>query len=163
MIYLTLTFFLDILLSMFISVSYQNISIIFPCVLIGSIPVFYTIVKNKKFFLIVIIIIGIIYDTIYSDVFLLNTYYFILYGLFLYVYYKNKSIKLFNILILSVIGVILYDVFIFFTLILLEYSKFDFSYLCYKIKNTFLLNFIYVSISIILLKGRILEPKNSKK
>lgn len=163
MIYFFITFILDILFGLFISVSYQNISILFPCVLVGSFPTFHSLVKNKKLFFVIIVIVGLIYDTLFSDIFLVNTYYFLLYGLFIYVFYRNHEPKLLNLLIISILGVCLYDVFIFFILLLTGYSVFEFSYLCYKIKNTFLINFIYFCFSFILLKSRIFGYKKRKK
>ncbi len=163
MIYFFITFILDILLGLFISVSYQNISILFPCVLVGSFPVFYNLVKNKKLFFIIVIVVGLIYDMLFSDIFLVNTYYFLLFGFFIYVFYENYGIKLLNLLIISVLGVCFYDVFIFFILLLTGYSIFEISYLGYKIKNTFLINFVYFTFSIILLKSRIFGYKKRKK
>lgn len=163
MIYLIITIFLDIISSIFISSAYQNINIMFPLVIVGAFPIFYNLIKSKKVFFISIIILGLIYDTLFSDVFLVNTYYFILYSLFIYIYYKNNKSSIINIFLISIMGTILYDVFIFFILILTRYSDFEITELYYKIKNTILFNLIYLIISIILLNSRILPIKKRKK
>jgi len=163
MIYLFVSLFLDVFLSLFISSSYQNINIFFPCILIGSIPVFYIILKNKKVFLIIVLILGIVYDLLFSDVFLVNIYYFLLYGLFILLFFNGNSVSFFKLVILSILGTCFYDIFIFFILILNDYAMFNINELCYKLKNTFLVNFVYVNISIIVLKSRIFSLKKSKK
>lgn len=163
MIYLGFTFFLDIFLSLFISVSYQNINLLFPCILVGCFPVYYFLVKNRKIFFILLIVTGIIYDTLFSDIFLINTYYYLFYGLFIYSFYENHNPSILNISIISVLGVCFYDVYIFFILIFIQYSVFNLSYLTYKIKNTFLINLVYLTVSILLLRSRIFGLKRRKK
>ena len=106
MIYLIITIFLDIISSVFISTTYQNINIMFPLVIVGSIPVFHNLVKNRKLFFIQIIVLGFIYDTLFSDIFLVNTYYFILYSLYIYIYYENHKPSIINIFLISIISYI---------------------------------------------------------
>ena len=135
----------------------------FPLVIVGSIPIFYNLIKNKKIFFISIIVLGFIYDTLFSDILLVNTYYFILYSLFIYIYYENHKTSIINIFLISIIGTIFYDVFIFSVLILTKYSTFDITELYYKIENTIPFNLIYLTISIILLNSRIFPIKKRKK
>ena len=163
MIYILFTFFLDLFLSFFISVSYQNISFFFPSVIVVSIPVFYNLIKNKKTFFFIVLILGVIYDSLFSDIFLINTYYYLLLGFFIYIFYENHRVNLINILLISIVGLFFYDIFIFFILILTDYSYFSFLDLVYKLKRTFLLNFLYLGISIFLFKSRIFGLKRSKK
>ncbi len=163
MIYLFITIFLDILLSSFISSAYQNINILFPLIFVSTIPIIYQIIKNKKVFFILIIMIGIIYDTLFSDIFLVNSYYFILYSLFVNRFYKKHYPSVLNIILISIIGIILYDTFIFFVLILSNYSHFAINDLYYKIIRSILINFLYVCISIIILKSRIFGHKKIRK
>ena len=163
MIYLLISIFLDIFCSLFISSSYQNINILFPSILIGSFPVFYVIIRKEKVFLICISVLGIIYDLLFSDIFLMNTYYCLLYGLFISLFFKEHRISAFNIIILSITGTCCYDVFIFFIILLNNYSVFNINELYYKIRHTFLINFLYVTISIFVLKSRIFSLKKSKK
>ena len=106
---------------------------------------------------------GIIYDTLFSDIFLINSYFFILYGLFINNYYKKYDPKVLNILILSILGIVFYDVFIFFILILIKYSNFEIDDFYYKIMRSILINIIYVLLSIIILKSRIFGHKKRSK
>ncbi len=163
MIYIFITFLLDIFLSFFISVSYQNINYFCPSIIVVSIPVFFHLIRNNKAFFLVLSLIGIVYDTLFSDVFLVNTYYYLLYGFLVYIFYEHHNVKLINVLLFSIIGVFLYDIFVFFVLIFTEYSVFSFYDLIYKLKRTFLLNFIYLIFSVLILKSRILGLKRCKK
>ena len=163
MIYYIISIILDFLLSSFISTTYQNINIFFPVLLVSSLPTFYIILKNKKLFFIIVLITGIIYDTIFSDIFLINSYCFILYSLFINVYYQKHNPKVLNVLLISILGIIFYDAFIFFILILTNYSSFKINDLYYKITRSILINLIYVVISMILLKSRIFGYKKRKK
>ena len=133
MIYLFISIILDIITSNIITTTYQNINYFFPMILVSSIPITYSLIKNKKILLIILIILGLIYDLLYSDIFLINTYYFILYYLFLHVFYQNRKTNYFNIILISVLGFIIYDIYVFLILILLDYSYFEIEYLYYKI------------------------------
>ena len=163
MIYFFVTIFLDFLFSSFISSAFQNINIFFPVILVGSLPIFCILLKNKKLFFVLIVITGIIYDTLFSDVFLINSYYFILYSLLINSYYKKHNPKVLNILIISMLGVAFYDVFVFFMLIFINYSSFVIDDLYYKITRSILVNTIYTLLSIIILKGRIFWYKKRRK
>ena len=163
MIYILFTFILDLCLCSFICVSFQNIDFLFPSVLVVSVPIFYNLVKDKKLFFLIMLILGIIYDTLFSDIFLVNTYYYLLFGFFIYVFYENHSISFINLIIISVLGLFFYDIFVFFILIFTDYAFFSFNNLLYKLERTFLLNLIYLLFSILILKGRIFGLKRSKK
>lgn len=159
MIYLLISLFLDLLLGNILNTTYQHLNYFFPLIFITSLTLSYILIKNYKIFFPTIILIGIIYDTLYSDIFLLNTYYFILSSLFLYIFYKNKSPSILNIILISTSIFLMYDIYIFFTLILLDYSVFKIDYLLYKLIRTFPLNFIYLIISVLILKSRIFGSK----
>lgn len=163
MIYFFITVCLDLFLSTFVSSTYQNISIYFPCVLIGIIPIIYHVFRSKRLFVIVMLILGTFYDLLFSDIFLVNTYYFLLCAVFSYFYFKGHKASFLNIFILSICFTCFYDIFVFFILILTNYSKFTIYELYYKIKNTILINFIYTALVLFLLKSRIFGYKKKKK
>ena len=163
MIYLLITAFLDLFCSVFISHSYQNISIFFPSIFIGSFPLFYVVLRKERLFFISISVLGILYDLLFSDIFLVNTYCFLLYGLFVNLFFKEHKANYFSILVISIIGTCFYDVFVFFIIILNNYAVFNINELYYKIRNTFLISFFYSSLSIFVLKSRIYSLKKSKK
>lgn len=163
MIYLIISFFLDIIFSLSVPLAYQNISYFFPFIFISGFPIGYSLIKNKKMFFCLVIIFGIIYDFLYSDIVLLNLYYFSLYGLFIYIFYNNKDKSFFNIILISILGVIFYDFYLFLVLNLINYSVLKIDYLYYKILHSLILNIIYILLSILVLKSRIFCYKNYKK
>lgn len=163
MIYLIVSFFLDIIFSLSDSLAYQNISYLFPLILLSSLPISYFLIKSKKVFFIIVIILGIIYDLLYSDVALLNLYYFCFYSLFLYIFYNNKDKTYFNIILISIFGVIFYDFYLFLILNLIDYSVLKIDYLWYKIYHSLILNIIYILLSIFILRSRIFGYKKYRK
>lgn len=163
MIYLIISFFLDIIFSLSFPLAYQNISYFFPIVLISSFTIGYFLIKNKKMFFCLVIVFGIIYDFLYSDIALLNLYYFSLYSLFIYIFYNNKNKSYFNIILISTLGIIFYDFYLFLILNLLNYSVLKIDYLYYKIVHSLFFNIIYILLSVLILKSRIFGYNNYRK
>lgn len=163
MIYLIISFFLDIIFSLSFPLAYQNISYFFPIILISSFTIGYSLIKNKKMFFCLVIVFGIIYDLLYSDIALLNLYYFSLYSLFIYIFYNNKNKSYFNIILISTLGIIFYDFYLFLILNLLNYSDLKIDYLYYKIVHSLFFNIIYILLSVLILKSRIFGYNNYRK
>lgn len=163
MIYLIISFLLDIIFSTSLPSAYQNISYFYPLLLISSFPIGYSLIKNKKVFFIIVIVLGIIYDLLYSDIVLINLYYFLFYSLFLYIFYNNKDKTYFNIILIGTLGVIFYDFYLFLILNLTKYSNLKIDYLYYKIIHSLGLNITYILISVLLLKSRIFGYKKRRK
>lgn len=163
MIYLLISIILDITASTLITSTYQNINYLFPQILVSSLTISYLLIKNKKLYFIIITLLGLIYDILYSDIFLINTYFFLLQGLFLQAFYKNKEQTPLNVSLISILTFIFYDIYIFFTLILLKEETFKITELYYKISHSLILNIIYITLSLVLLKSRIFTYKNKIK
>ena len=149
MIYLIISTIIDLLLSTNITNTYQNLNYFFPLILITSLPISYLLTKNKIIFFIAIIIIGIIYDLLYSDIPLINLYFLILLTLLTKIFYQNKKPTTLNITILTLIGVITYDLYLSLILILT------------KTQNITINDIIYLILSLIILKSRIFGSKKS--
>lgn len=162
MIYIIVSFIIDLLFNNFLPTAYQNINMLYPTFLIVSFPIAYSLMNNKILFFILVIVFGIIYDLLFSEIALINLYYFLLYGLFILSYYKTRKASFLNILLVSVFGLVFYDIFVFFTLILLNYQEQDIHNLYYKVKNSLFLNVIYIILSILILKSRIFGHKNKR-
>ena len=149
MIYLIISTIIDLLLSTNITNTYQNLNYFFPLILITSLPISYLLTKNKIIFFIAIIIIGIIYDLLYSDIPLINLYFLILLTILTKIFYQNKKPTTLNITILTLIGVITYDLYLSLILILT------------KTQNITINDIIYLILSLIILKSRIFGSKKS--
>lgn len=161
MIYLIISTIIDILLSTNITNTYKDINYFFPLILITSIPISYTLTKNKTIFLILIILIGIIYDLLYSDIILINVYFLVLQTLLINQYYKKNKPNIINIITLSTLGLITYDLYISLILILTQYQTITIKDIIYKETHSIIINIIYLTISLIVLKSRILRNKKS--
>ena len=161
MIYLIISTIIDILLSTNITNTYKDINYFFPLILITSIPISYILTKNKTIFLILIILIGIIYDLLYSDIILINVYFLVLQTLLINQYYKKNKPNIINIITLSTLGLITYDLYISLILILTKYQTITIKDIIYKETHSIIINIIYLTISLIVLKSRILRNKKS--
>lgn len=161
MIYLIISTIIDLLLSTNITNTYQNLNYFFPLILITSLPISYLLTKNKIIFFIAIIIIGIIYDLLYSDIPLINLYFLILLTLLTKIFYQNKKPTTLNITILTLIGVITYDLYLSLILILTKTQNITINDIIYKETHSLILNIIYLILSLIILKSRIFGSKKS--
>ena len=149
MIYLIISTIIDLLLSTNITNTYQNLNYFFPLILITSLPISYLLTKNKIIFFIAIIIIGIIYDLLYSDIPLINLYFLILLTLLTKIFYQNKKPTTLNITILTLIGVITYDLYLSLILILTKTQNITINDIIYKETHSLILNIIYLILSLI--------------
>ncbi len=161
MIYLIISTIIDLLLSTNITNTYQNLNYFFPLILITSLPISYLLTKNKIIFFIAIIIIGIIYDLLYSDIPLINLYFLILLTILTKIFYQNKKPTTLNITILTLIGVITYDLYLSLILILTKTQNITINDIIYKETHSLILNIIYLILSLIILKSRIFGSKKS--
>lgn len=161
MIYLIISTIIDLLLSTNITNTYQNLNYFFPLILITSLPISYLLTKNKIIFFIAIIIIGIIYDLLYSDIPLINLYFLILLTLLTKIFYQNKKPTTLNITSLTLIGVITYDLYLSLILILTKTQNITINDIIYKETHSLILNIIYLILSLIILKSRIFGSKKS--
>lgn len=161
MIYLIISTIIDLLLSTNITNTYQNLNYFFPLILITSLPISYLLTKNKIIFFIAIIIIGIIYDLLYSDIPLINLYFLILLTILTKIFYQNKKPTTLNITILTLISVITYDLYLSLILILTKTQNITINDIIYKETHSLILNIIYLILSLIILKSRIFGSKKS--
>ena len=162
MICLLISFILDILFGYFTPDGYFHLNLFFPLIFISSIPVSYIIEKNKRLFLIFLIVLGILYDLLFSSIFFINTFFVILYYLIIRFIYNEIKVSILNLLIISVLGFVSYDFYIFISVNLLDYATFLNYDLYYKLYNSFLINFLYIVFIIIINRSRIFGYKNKK-
>ena len=73
MIYFLISLFLDMLLSNILPNTYQNLTYFFPLILLTALPISYLLIRNNKIFFPLVILTGLLYDVLYSDIFLINT------------------------------------------------------------------------------------------
>ncbi len=131
---------LDGIIVYYIPSSYHNLSYLYPMLTISLIPFIY---QNKTHdYYKYIIILGIIYDIFYSNIFLLNALVFFLLGwidLKIIRYFKNNIITY---LFMIIVNILVYDLLLFFLIVITNYQSITLIDYLYKIKNSLLLNII---------------------
>ena len=135
--------FLDGLL-VYLFPSYLNdISIFYPMLTVSLISLLYSYYPVKKFYKNCFVI-GIVYDLLYSSIFLYNALLFLLLGKIDSKIYKTFKDNLFLKLVITIINIIIYDTIGFILVKISSYSIIGFDSLIYKISHSLLLNILFV-------------------
>ncbi len=147
-----ITFLIDFLISYFIPFNFNNLNYFYPMLLIVLIVYLYKKIDDKKYLKLVLII-GIIYDLLYSYIFILNALIFLLFAKI--IKKINKYIEINNIIsiILIIVFIFLYDLIIFCLVYLTKYNLVTFNDLLYKVSHSIILNISFYIILIIVLKN----------
>ena len=102
--------------------------------------------KKEDIYFTFIGIIGIIYDALYTNIFLLNTFIFLLVGLFIKFLNIYLSHKLTSNIVKLICVIIFYRLVTYMILVLLNYLDFNFLIMLKSIYSSILLNIIYLFI-----------------
>ena len=129
---------IDGLIIYFIPSYFNKLNYFYPMLTISLIPFIYF--TNKKYNYFLITVIGIIYDILYSNIFLFNVILFIIIvnlDILISKYFKNKF---FLFLLLTLFNIIIYDLISFILVIITNYQTVTIYDLLYKINHSILLN-----------------------
>ena len=129
---------LDGILVNYIPSFFNRLNYFFPMLTISLIPFLYH--DNKRKYYIYVLILGIIYDVLYTDIFLYNAIIFSFLGVIdlqIRKYYKDNIILF---LFLIILNIILYDSILFSLVFITNYQSITISDLIYKIEHSLLLN-----------------------
>lgn len=142
---------LDGLIIYYIPSYFNNISYLYPMLTISFIPF---LIKKKNSTPYIIIIIGLLYDLLYSNIVLYNVFLFFMLAYInnLISHYFKDSLLLF--ISLGVINIVIYDTITFLLVIITSYQTITLNDLLYKIENSLLLNIMSIIIFYFLLKKR---------
>jgi len=154
MIYIIIVLFIEILLNNIINMTFSNLTYMTPLLLVASLNIIYIISKNNKHFIIFSIIIGMLYDILYTNYFLINIIFFLLASFVIMKYYTNRKINFFDIAFMSVVLVAMYDIYLFLITKALGYT-YTLNDLIYKINHTCFFNILFIIFITLLLKCRI--------
>ena len=137
--------------------SFMNkLNYFYPMLTISFIPF---LCANKKNSYLFIFILGIIYDLLYSNIFLYSATIFL--GLAIInrklIKYFNTSLFLF--IFLSILNIVLYDILGFLLVIISNYQSIALTDLIYKIEHSILLNIMSVFVFYFMLKKDVLMHK----
>ena len=146
-IILIVSILLDGVLTNFLPYLVNDLSIFTPLFTVVSIFIIYPLNRKKetKFF-ILIFIVGIIYDLLYTNLLFLNGLLFVLIALLSKVIYKNFETSYFKLIIYTILIIIVYESVYAGILFIYRVVPITFYKLIYKISHTLILNIIYTEI-----------------
>ena len=148
-----LVILLDGIIIYYIPEFYNQLNYFYPMLTISIIPFSY-LCSKKKYYLFILVM-GIIYDLLYSNILLYNTIIFIL--------LINIDVKIINdfedslllFILLSLLNIVIYDTIGFLLVILTSYQSITIYDLIYKIDHSILLNIMSVFVFWFLFKKRL--------
>lgn len=137
----------DGVLTNFLPYLVNDLSIFTPLLTVVSIFVIYPLNRKKetKFF-ILIFIVGIIYDLLYTNLLFLNGLLFVLITLISKIIYKNFETSYFKLILYTIIIIVIYETTYAGILLIYKIVPITFYKLIYKISHTLILNVIYTEI-----------------
>lgn len=158
MIFTLIVLLIDLILKSYFNFTFNNLTYFTPLLLVATLNISYLLIKDNKRFLILLVLLGLLYDLFYSTYYFVNLIIFILLGLFIILYNKKKNINILDIFLTSLLSIIVYDAYLYLISFLLGYS-YSLDSLIYKISHTLLLNLLFVGLIYLVLKCHIFKKK----
>lgn len=147
MIFNILILFISIILELLVNLYINTNSYFIPLFTLLSLIFIYPYFKNsKRDFYILSVIIGFIYDIVFTNFYILNALIFLLISNIIYYYFKKFNYKLLNIILLSIILVLVYNFILFIIFNIYRYNMYTLFELIYILKHFFIVNIIYIFI-----------------
>ena len=138
-----LTIFLDGIIVYYLPSYFNNLSFFYPMLTVTLISLLYHYYPLKKYYRMCFIV-GIIYDLLYSNIFLYHALLFLLLGKINSKVYKVFKANLILKILLVIINIIIYDAIGFMIIKFSHYMIVDINDLFYKISHSLLLNIMLV-------------------
>jgi len=152
-IYLVLSFLLEGVSSLYVRYSLINPSIFMTLYVLIGLVVIYPYFINKKKYMYLVIIFGILFDVIYTNTLFINLVIFILIYLFNRLLDEVLPNNIFVINIKSYLAVILYYTLTYVIMVLTNYASYPISMLFRIYYSNIIMSVIYTIVSYIVLKG----------
>lgn len=140
------SFILEGILSLYLPFLINDLNIYYSSFVLISIIVLYPIFKNRKkenLFYMSIILIGILYDFVYTDTFLVHSFLFFLSGKVVSKYYSRFGYNDYNFLFLCIVVITIYNVIFYLLLVLFSNVSFQIYTLFYKLIHSYFFNLLY--------------------
>lgn len=153
-----LSFVLDGIISLFLS---KN-SVFLTLFSLMSLVITYPFYKKKESILYVGIILGLLYDIVYTQTLFLNTIIFLLLSLIILLFYKYIPYNIINLFVLSFLLIVLFRIFSYLSYAIIYGVTFEFKELIVSTYSSLISNFIYILLTNIFLKSK-LKNVNGKK
>lgn len=159
-VYIILSFLLDGLISNYLNFTISSISYFTTIYTIISFAVSYNYFSNKKKYLLVLLIMGLLFDIVYTNTFPLNVIVFILIGML--VGYLDESLpsNILTINIKSYLSIILYHILSYLILLISHYNSYDLYLLKEILLRSIIMTIIYTTLSYFIIKK--INPKKIK-
>lgn len=148
-----LVIILDGILVYFIPSYFNKLSYFYPMLTVSLLPFLFR--NNLKDYYKLCFIIGVIYDLLYSNIFLYNAFLFLLLGKIdskILKYFSDSFVLYFFVVF---VNIVLYDSITFLLVFITSYQSVSFNDLIYKIKSSLLLNMLSVFVYYFLCKKKI--------
>ena len=156
-IYTIISFLLDGLMANFTNFSLTNLSYFTTIYSVIALVIIYNYFNNDQKYLKILIILGILFDIVYTNTFILNIF------IFLIIYFVLKSINtylpnnLFVINIKALLAIIIYHTLSFVILSLANYSNYSIKLYLSVLSHNLIMTIIYTSISYLIIKKYIIK------
>ena len=161
-IYTIISFLLDGLMSNYINTNLVNPSYLRTIYSIVALVIIFSYFENKQKYLIILFILGILFDIVYTNTLLLNIVIFFIIFLVLNTIDYYIPNNLFTISIKSIIAIIIYHLISYFILILTNYNHYSLNLLILIIIRSLIMTIIYSIISYLLIKKIYFKRFNKK-
>lgn len=160
-IYIVLSFLLDGIISNLIPFNITNPSYFKTIYTIISLVIMYNYFDNKKKYFIILIVLGTLFDIVYTNTFLVNTIIFItLYIILSNIDYQMPT-NIITINIKSIICISFYHILTYIVLLLSHYNSYNLELLLMIITRSIIMTIIYTTISYLIL-NKIYKDKKIK-
>ena len=160
-IYIALSFLLDGIISNYIPFELINPSYLKTIYTIISLVIMYHYFSNKKKFLIITIILGLLFDIVYTNTFLVNTIIFIT----IYIILSNidylMTTNIITINIKSLVCIYIYYILTYIVLLLSHYNSYDVYLLLLILLRSIIMTIVYTTISYLII-NKIYSDKKIK-
>lgn len=160
-IYIVISFLLDGIISNLIPFDIINPSFFKTIYTIISLVIIYNYFDNKKKYFIILIILGLLFDIVYTNTFLVNIVIFITLYIILYNIDYLMPTNIITINIKSIICISFYHILTYIILLLANYNSYDFNLLLLIIVRSIIMTIIYTTISYFIL-NKIYKDKKIK-
>lgn len=143
---------LDGILSNYLPFLPEGLSLFTPLLTLMSIILIYPFYKwERKQYFITIFILGIIYDLLYTNLFLANAIFFLSIGILINKLEKRIKLNKISIVFYAIFSIFVYELLIVLSIMIFNLVPITLSRVIYKITHSLLLNVIYVVIIFFLL------------
>lgn len=160
-IIIIISIILDGVLSNFLPYTIGNLSYFTPLLTLVSLFLIYQfyIKKTKKYY-IVALIMGLIYDLLYTNLLFYNSILFLIIAILIKYLYKNFEVNYFNIILYIIVIITSYEIIQALIILSFQLVPITISKLIYKIIHSLILNIIYTEIVYFIIQKL---PKKYKK